>query len=109
VRDYNTICIETLCISNMVRNHHLAKSISDVSWGEFVRQLEYKCDWYEKKLVKIDSFYPSSQTCSECGTKNAKVKKLSVREWCCESCGAIHNRDLNAAKNILKEGLRIAK
>lgn len=107
VKDYDLIAIETLKPKNMVKNHHLAKSISDAAWGEFVRQLEYKAIWQHKALVKIDPFYPSSQTCSSCGAKNPKTKDLSVREWVCSGCGMAHDRDMNAAKNILNEGLRL--
>ena len=107
VRDYDLIAIETLVPKNMVKNHRLAKAISDASWGEIVRQLEYKCNWYSKELVKVDRFYPSSQTCNSCGHKNSNTKNLAVREWDCPKCGVHHDRDVNAAKNILDEGLRI--
>ena len=107
IRDYDVIVIETLAPANMVKNHRLAKSISDASWSEFVRQLEYKAVWYEKRVVKIDRFFPSSQTCSTCGVKWGGTKDLSVREWTCPSCQAQHDRDHNAAKNILNEGLRM--
>jgi putative transposase len=107
VRDYDLIAIETLMPKNMVKNHRLAKAISDAAWGEIVRQLEYKCNWYGKELVKVDRFYPSSQSCNSCGYKNADTKNLAVREWDCPKCGVHHDRDVNAAKNILDEGLRI--
>jgi len=107
VRNYDVICVESLKIKNMVKNRRLAKSISDVSWGEFLRQLEYKCEWYGKNLVKIPQFYASSQTCHVCGYKNAAVKDLKVRSWVCPDCGMNHDRDINAAKNILNKGLEI--
>ena len=107
VRDYDLIAIETLMPKNMVKNRRLAKAISDAAWGEIVRQLEYKCNWYGKELVKVDRFYPSSQTCNSCGFKNSNTKNLAVREWDCPRCGVHHDRDVNAAKNILDEGLRI--
>jgi putative transposase len=107
VRDNDVIVIEDLAVSNMVRNRQLARAISDCGWGEFRRQLEYKCQRYGRGLVVIDRWYPSSKTCSACGHLLAELS-LSTRMWRCPSCGTWHDRDINAAKNILAAGLAVA-
>jgi putative transposase len=84
-------------MKNMVKNRRLAKSINDAAWGEFIRQLAYKCEWQHKALVKVDKFFPSSQTRGGCGSKNSEVKDLSVRNWVFPVCGIEHDRDENAA------------
>jgi putative transposase len=106
VNENQVICIENLRVKNMLKNGTLAKAISEVSWFEFRRMLEYKCKWLGKELVVVGANFASSQLCSSCGEKNKKVKELSVRKWTC-SCGSIHDRDENAAKNILQEGKRL--
>ena len=107
VNENQVIAIETLAVSNMQKNRHLAKSISDAGWAEFVRQLEYKSLWYGRELVGIDRWYPSSKRCSDCGHTVAKMP-LSVREWTCPECGTIHDRDVNAARNVLAAGLAVS-
>ena len=107
VNENQVIAIETLAVSNMQKNHSLAKSIADASWSEFVRQLEYKALWYGRELVGIDRWYPSSKRCSDCGHTVAKMP-LNVREWACPECGTIHDRDINAARNVLAAGLAVS-
>jgi putative transposase len=107
VRENQTIVVEDLAIKNLVKNHKLANAISDASWGELVRQLIYKCQWYGRELVKIDRYFPSSKRCGNCGHIVDKMP-LNVREWECPSCGTSHDRDLNAAKNILAAGLAVS-
>jgi putative transposase len=101
---YDIICVETLNVKNMIKNHKLAKSIADVSWSELIRQLEYKTLWKGKTLLKIDKWFPSSQICSNCGASTGK-KELNIRKWTCPECGYTHDRDINASINIRNYGL----
>jgi putative transposase len=107
VRENQAIVVEDLAIKNMVKNHKLALSISDASWGELIRQLAYKCEWYGRELVKIDRWFPSSKRCGSCGHVVDKLP-LNIREWECPKCGANHDRDINASKNILAAGLAVS-
>jgi putative transposase len=107
VRENQAVVIEDLNVRGMTANHALARSISDAAWSELRRQLEYKCAWYGRDLVVVDRWLPSSKTCSACG-RLAVAMPLAVRAWTCEACGAQHDRDVNAAKNILAAGLAVA-
>lgn len=105
IHNYDTICVETLNIKGMAKNPSLSKAINDVGWGEFIRMLKYKGEWYGKNIIEIDMFEPSSKTCSNCGFHHKQLT-LSDRTWDCESCGATHDRDINAAINIKNFGLQ---
>lgn len=107
MRENQVIAVETLAVSNMQKNRKLAKSIADASWAEFLRQLKYKAQWYGRTLVGIDRWYPSSKRCSDCGHTVPKMP-LKVREWTCPECGSIHDRDINAARNVLAAGLAVS-
>lgn len=106
IKNHDVICLEDLNVKGMTKNRKLSKSISDVSWSSFVTMLQYKADWYDKTIVKIDRWYPSTQTCSACGHRGGK-KGLSVTDWTCPVCHVHHDRDINAAINIRNEGLRL--
>ena len=99
------ICIEDLKVKDMMSGSKLARNISDVSWSRFVSMLIYKADWYGRKVIKVPSTYPSSQLCSKCSYKNSITRDLAIRKWTCPKCGSIHDRDINAAKNILSKGI----
>ncbi len=106
INENQVICLENLAVKNMIKNHKLAQSISDVSWSKFIEMLKYKSEWNNRQLVQIDRFYPSSKSCSECHYINDNLT-LKDREWSCPSCGTNHDRDINAAKNILIQGINI--
>jgi putative transposase len=106
VRENQTIAVEDLAVKNMLKNHKLAQAISDASWGELIRQLGYKCQWYGRTLVKIERWFPSSKRCGRCGHVVEKLP-LDIREWDCPECGTHHDRDINAAQNILAAGLAV--
>ena len=107
IRENQIISIEDLNVSGLLQNHKLAKSISSVSWSKFFTMLEYKAKWYGRIITKAPTFYPSSQMCSCCGYKNTDVKDLKIRKWICPECGTVHDRDFNAAVNILNKGLAL--
>jgi putative transposase len=106
VRENQAVVIEDLSVRNMVRNHHLARAISDAAWRDMRGMLAYKCEWYGRDLVVTGSWYPSSKVCSACGRTAASLP-LGVRAWACESCGLRHDRDINAAVNIRAAGLAV--
>lgn len=106
VKEYDYLAFENIDIVNIFKEHRFAESISDASWGMFLGMISYKCDWYNKEFIQIDRFQPTSSICSKCGAKHKElVSDLNIREWTCPDCGARHDRDINAAKNILKFAL----
>ena len=107
IDENQVICIEDLKVIDMEQNNKLARNITDASWSRFVTLLTYKANWYGRKVIKIPSTYPSSQLCSKCGYKNSITKDLAIRKWVCPKCGTVHDRDINAARNILSKGIEI--
>nr|WP_225438882.1 RNA-guided endonuclease TnpB family protein [Candidatus Frankia nodulisporulans] len=105
IRENQTVVIEDLAVQNIVRNHSLARAISDAGWRDLRTMLEYKAGWYGRDVVAVDRWYPSSKTCSSCGALVEKLP-LNIREWAC-ACGAVHDRDVNATRNVLAAGLAV--
>ena len=107
ITHYDVICLEDLKIKNLIKNHHLAQSITDAGWYEFINALRYKAEWYGKVIVQTGVFFPSTKTCNVCGFKHSHSVDLGIRKWTCPECGTVHDRDINAAINIRNEGLRL--
>ena len=107
IKNHDIVCIESLSVKELLQHKKYAKSISDASWSKFFEMLRYKAIWYGKNVVPVGAYFPSSQLCSTCGTRNSEVKDTSIRQWTCKKCNSTHNRDHNAAKNIVAEGLRL--
>ena len=107
IKNHDIVCIESLSVKELLQHKKYAKSISDASWSKFFDMLRYKAIWYGKNVVPVGAYFPSSQLCSTCGTKNSEVKDISIRQWTCEKCHCTHDRDHNAAKNIVVEGFRL--
>lgn len=107
IKNHDLICVEDLAGKQLMQNHRLAKSIADAAWHDFVIMLEYKAKWYGKRLIKVCRWLPSTQLCSNCGYRSGK-KELNIRTWKCSACGTMHDRDLNASRNILNAGLKLA-
>ena len=107
IDENQVICIESLSVKDMMNDFKLARNISDASWSRLVSMLIYKADWYGRRIIKVPSTYPSSQLCSKCSYKNSITKSLNIRKWICPKCGTVHDRDINAAKNILSKGIEI--
>ena len=107
VNENQVIACENLVIQDILKENHFARDILDASWSKLVGFIEYKSEWYGRQFVKVNKYYPSSQLCSSCGFKNEAIKNVNVKTWACPSCGTIHQRDINAGKNILLEGERL--
>ena len=107
IDENQVIVLEDLKVKDMEQNNKLARNITDASWSRLVSMLIYKANWYGRKVIRVPSTYPSSQLCSICSYKNSITKSLNIRKWTCPKCGSIHDRDINAAKNILSKGIEM--